>query len=179
MEVRHLAVSFFIWKGEAIDMPTHESNRQDSAHDVELDNAMKRHMHDGIAQHMLQPVFIIFIYSLVQVMRLGVADNHYLFMLVASVISFVCVNVYTRSIFHPREKELLAAPSMTIAYVIVYLFALYIFLYQGLWGLLDLQHGFSIWIIIKSAVALYLGTQLAKTASRISDEVKGAEYSHD
>lgn len=156
-------------------MSNHKTDEQNSAHDIELDNAMKRHMHDGVAQHMLRPVFIIFIYSLVQVIRLGIADNHYLFMLIASVVSFICINVYTRSIFHPREKELLAAPSMTIAYVIVFLFALYIFLYQGLWGLLDLQHGFSVWVIIKSAVALYLGSQLAKTTSRISDEVKEAK----
>jgi len=85
--------------------------------------------------------------------------------------------MYTRTFFHSKKKKLLTAPSMTLAYALVFIFACYITFYQGFWGFSELSNGFSIWVIIKSIAALYLGWKLAKTTSEISEEVKNAKQS--
>jgi uncharacterized membrane protein YhdT len=141
-------------------------------------NALEQILHNNWSSAMLSPVIIIFIYSIVQLILhlvwLGGSIGHYVFMLAGSLISFAGISMYTRTFFHSRKKELLAAPSMTIAYTLVFVFACYITFYQGFWGFSELRDGFSIWVILKSVVAIYLGWKLAKTTSEISDEVKEA-----
>lgn len=131
-------------------------------------------MRGGIANRMLSPIVIIFIYSLVQLIRTGGSEGSYIFMAVGSVVSFVCISMYTRTLFHPKRRELLSAPSMLLAYVLVFIFACYITFYQGFWGLSELRDGFSILVIVKSIVAIYLGWKIARTTSVISEEVKNA-----
>jgi len=155
-------------------MPNHKQNPSPDALELML--------HDNLSSAMLSPVIIIFLYSLVQLILhaiwLGGSIGHYIFMLVGSIVSFVGISMYTRTFFHSKKKELLSAPSMTIAYALVFIFACYLTFYQGFWGFAELRNGFSIWVIIKSVVAIYLGWKLAKTTSKISDEVKKARESH-
>jgi len=154
-------------------MPNHKQNSSP--------DALEQMLHDNWASSMLSPVIIIFIYSVVQlvlhIVWLGGSVSHYLFMIVGSIISFVGISMYTRTFFHSKKKKLLTAPSMTLAYALVFIFACYITFYQGFWGFSELSNGFSIWVIIKSIAALYLGWKLAKTTSEISEEVKNAKQS--
>ena len=144
-------------------------------------DALEQMLHDNWSSAMLSPVIIIFVYSLAQLILhlvwLGGSVGHYIFMLVGSIVSFASISMYTRTFFHSRKKEILAAPSMTIAYALVFVFACYITFYQGFWGFAELRDGFSIWVILKSVVAIYLGWKLAKVTSEISDEVKNAKQS--
>lgn len=153
-------------------MPNHKQNSSP--------DALEQMLHDNWSSAMLSPVIIIFIYSVVQLILhlvwLGGSVGHYIFMLVGSIVTFVGISMYTRTFFHSRKKEILAAPSMTIAYALVFVFACYTTFYQGFWGFAELRDGFSIWVILKSLVAIYLGYKLAKTTSEISDEVKNAKH---
>jgi hypothetical protein len=154
-------------------MPNHKQNSSP--------DALEQMLHDNWSSAMLSPVIIIFIYSVVQLILhlvwLGGSAGHYIFMLVGSIVSFVGISMYTRTFFHSRKRELLAAPSMTIAYALVFIFACYITFYQGFWGFAELRDGFSIWVILKSVIAIYLGWKLAKVTSEMSDEVKNAKQS--
>lgn len=142
-------------------------------------DALEQMLHDNWSSAMLSPVIIIFIYSLVQlilhIVWLGGSIGHYLFMIVGSIVSFVGISMYTRTFFHSKKKKLLSAPAMALAYTLVFIFACYITFYQGFWGFSELRDGFSIWVIIKSIAAIYLGWKLAKTTSEISEEVKNAK----
>lgn len=144
-----------------------------------LSDSPESMLHDQWTSSILSPVVIIFIYSLVQLILhaiwLGGSSGQYIFMTIGSIVSFLCISMYTRTFFHSKRKELLSRPSMLISYVLVFIFACYITFYQGFWGFLELRDGFSIWVILKSIVAIYLGWKIAKTTSEISEEVKNAK----
>ena len=131
-------------------------------------------MRTEIAGRMLFPVIVIVVYSAFQLIRLGSSNNHYVVMLVGALISFFCISVYTRTISHPRAKQLLSSVSMLLSCGFVFIFACYITLYQGLWGFMELRTGFSLWLVVKALVAIYLGYQLAKTTAFISGEIRKA-----
>lgn len=153
--------------------PTQET--KDAARD-EFDRMVQMNALSNTRAAMTSPLLIVFIYALVQLiwnpLVFNESSSHYIFMIVGSVISFFCVTMYTRTIFHPRSNELLKAPPMTIAYVVIFLFACYITFYQGFWGFAELTNGFSVWVILKSILAIIAGRNIAIAASHISDQVK-------
>lgn len=157
--------------------PTHQEELLDN--EPERLTETQSHILTETRSALISPIFLVFLYSLVQVILHSIwidgPTGHYIFMIIGSVISFVCVTMYTRTVFHPRSNELLKAPSMTIAYVVIFLFACYITFYQGFWGFVELTNGFSVWVILKSILAIIVGRNIAKAASHISDQVKSVE----
>lgn len=159
-------------------MPSHKQNSSTDPVDE-----LKEMINQDVSDRMQAPLLTIIVYSLIQLIRFGASNNHYVFMIVGGIVSVVCIKMYTRihtkKYSQHKKEELLSKSSMTVAYVIVFIFACYILLYQGFWGLTDLRYGFSIWVIVKSIAAIYLGREIAKSTAGISEEVKNARQPHD
>lgn len=110
------------------------------------------------------PIASVAIYSLVCLFIYGVRGNHYLLMLiwsilsVAGALSFVLATYY----YGATGSRSVVAMLMAWAGFIPYGFGLYVTCYQGLWGFSELRTGFSIWLVAKSIGAIIVGYWIVK-----------------
>jgi len=122
---------------------------------------------------MAVPLLVILLYSVICLILYGNTD-HYLFILMGSVISIVGAFLFVLSsyIYGATGRKSFVAVLMVLAGAVPWLFGSYIVFYQGFWGFMSLRSGFSMLIIIKSIAAIVLGFIVVNTMDKITEEDK-------
>lgn len=113
----------------------------------------------------------VLVYSVVCAFIFGIQENHYLFMIVASVLSAMGAFIYVLSSYRygATGKKSYIAVLMVWAGFIPYLFGCYLVAYQGFWGFKELSAGFSVWLLIKAIGAILLGYRVVNQTYHITE----------
>lgn len=122
-----------------------------------IDNTYKMSLR--LAGRPLWLTFIIFIYSIIQLFRIG-NQNNYLVLFIGSVVtlvSFFITTVNTKEIRPELKKSLIYIMFLSIFQLIPWVFGIYIILINGLLPLNSLIINFSLVILIKSILFIYFG----------------------
>jgi hypothetical protein len=130
----------------------------------------QRQFVDTVTQLTL-PALAVLIYSVVQLIIHGSQHNHYILMLIGSILSVLGAFVYIFASFAygATGKKSILAMLCAFAGFIPYLFGCYLVFYQGFWGFKELSTDFSIWIVIKAVAAIFLGFRIVSSTYKITE----------
>jgi uncharacterized membrane protein YozB (DUF420 family) len=117
------------------------------------------------------PLLAVLLYACMQLILVGEQNNHYVFMVVGSILSFVGAFIYViASYTHGATgKRSIFGMLSAFAGFIPYLFGCYLVFYQGFWGFTELSSGFSVWVVIKGMVAILLGYKIVNAIYQITE----------
>ncbi len=127
------------------------------------------------------PLLAVIVYSMAQLVRVGFQGNQYAFMLLVGILSIVCIFVYILASYThgATGKKSIIGMLSAFAGFIPWLFGLYLVIYQGFWGFKELSAGFTIWIVIKALVAIFLGYRIINAMYQITEIDKSVKPSLD
>ena len=122
----------------------------------------------------LVPLFFIFIFSVVQVIRIGFFENDYALLLLGSLLSTISVFAYTMTgyIYGAAGRRSYLAMLLTSSGFIPWAFGIYLTFYRGFWSLIELQNGFEFLVIIKSVTFIFLGYFVVSNFYKITETDK-------
>lgn len=138
-----------------------------------------------LSANILLSLIPIFIYSVIQLFRFGNVDD-YLNLLIGSVTTFITTGLYLFAINFGiggvnRKVRLLAETAKYFSFL-TWFFCIYLVLISGLLSLKELLDGFSIFLIVKSAISIRLGYNIIIKLNKMVDilkEVLLAQIAHD
>ncbi len=115
-------------------------------------------------------LFPIFVYSIVQLIRFG-NQADYLLLLIGCILSAVAIMGYVINELTNGVKEKKSFLAMVLAFggLIPWVFGTYIVFVSGFWSLKDLAIGFSIIIILKSLIFIFLGYIVVSNFYKITE----------
>lgn len=120
------------------------------------------------------PMIVLFTASVVVALR-GGADRRYLVLALGALLSGAAVFAYA-VLLSMRLKGHIgrgwALMLVTFAALIPYAFGCYLFLYEGLWRLSNLRHGFSARLVLYSLLFTIGGYWLVSATHRLSETAK-------
>src|SRR3990167_9894216 len=118
----------------------------------------ERKSNSDLTGKVLAPLFLVLIFSLIQLFRLGFSRSDYLALLIGSILSTVVVFLYALlPTLFPAGKKSLIASLIAFSDFIPYLFSIYLVFYKGLWNLRLLSDDFSFITIFSSAFFILVG----------------------
>ncbi len=118
-------------------------------------------------------LFPVFVYSIVQLIRLGNEDN-YLFLLIgcllstAAIIGYI-INELTNVL---KNKKSFLTMFLALGGLIPWVFGSYLVFVSGFWSLKDLVDGFSSVVILKVIIFVFLGYVVVSNFYKITEIVK-------
>ena len=116
----------------------------------------ERKSNSDLAGKVLTPYFLVLIFSLVQLFRLGFSRSDYSILLVGSALSMLAVFLYALlPNLLPEGKKSIVASLIAFGGFIPYLFSVYLVFYRGLWNLRLLSDDFSFITILSSAFFIF------------------------
>lgn len=113
---------------------------------------------------------VIFVYSIVQLIRIG-NQNDYLFLLIGCILSFLTmmgyiINELTNGV---KGKKNFFAMFLAFGGFIPWAFGSYVVFIDGFWSLKNLTDGFSIIVILKALIFVFLGYVVVSNFYKITE----------
>lgn len=115
--------------------------------------------------------FVVFVFALVQIIRVGIFANDYLLLLLGSLLSVVTMLGYTIAgyIYGATGRKSYLATLLAFGGFVPWLFGSYLVFYRGFWMLTDLLNGFDIILIAKSIIFIFLGYFIVSNFYKITE----------
>jgi hypothetical protein len=118
----------------------------------------------------LAALAVLLVYSIVQLFRLG-NQSDYLFLLVGSLASSAAITgyVFAELTYGVSGRRSFLAMLLVLAGFIPWAFGSYVVFVSGFWSLKNLKYGFSMVVILKAMVLVWLGYAVVKNFWKITE----------
>lgn len=121
---------------------------------------------ESLAGKAITPLVFIFIYSIVQLIRLG-NKSDYLLLLIGCILSVMAIVGFGYTIVN--KKRSFIHMLLSLSGFIPYLFGAYLVFISGFWSLKELTNGFSIIVILKAIIFVFFGYRLVSEFYQITE----------
>jgi len=118
----------------------------------------------------ITPLIIVFIYSVVQLIRFGNQSNYLLLLFGCILSTVIVIGYFINEITNAVKKgKSFIAMFLALSGLIAWAFGCYLVFLCGFWSLKELVEGFSITLVIKSFLFIVLGYRFISNFSKITD----------